>query len=233
MFRQFPITLVDNFFDDPYKIREFALSCNFSKVSGNYPGERTEMLSEVHPTYFNSFCHRLFSLFYYYEPNPQVVWRVSTNFQKIYPFDDDKSSPLNSGWIHSDDHSCMAAGVIYLNPKSNLDAGTSFYKMKDDVFDTRSINYELRNDLYADKKVDPDLYKKELVKLESLYDKTLEVKNVFNRMAFYGSDISHKENNFVASDDEPRLTQVFFVHKIQSNIQTSPLPRLQEYGIEF
>tara|TARA_E500000318_G_C3561748_1_gene213768 strand:+ start:1108 stop:1809 length:702 start_codon:yes stop_codon:yes gene_type:complete len=233
MFRQFPIAVVDNFFDDPYKIRKFALSCEYTKAPGNYPGERTKMLSEIYPKYFNSFCNRLFSLFYYYEPNPNVVWNVETMFQKIYPLDDDKLSPLNSGWIHSDDETCMAAGVIYLNPNSNLDAGTSFYKLKDDVFNTLHVNYKLRNDLYANKKVDHDSYKKELDKLEGLYDKTLEVKNVFNRMAFYGSDIHHKENNFVASDNEPRLTQVFFVHKIQSNLQRSPLPRLQEYGIEF
>ena len=233
MHRQFPITLIDNFFDDPHKIREFALSCNFTQISGNYPGERTQLLSAICPRYFNSFCHRLFSLFYYYEPDPNVVWNVETMFQKIYPLDEDKSSPLNSGWIHSDDATCMAAGVIYLNPKSNLDAGTSFYNLKDDVFNTSDVNFDLRNDFYANKKVDLDAYKKELDKLEGLFDKTLEVKNVFNRMAFYGSDIHHKENNFVASDTEPRLTQVFFVHKIQSNLQRSPLPRLQEYGIEF
>lgn len=233
MNRQFPITVVDNFFDDPYKIREFALSCDFQKMSGNYPGERTKMLSEIHPSYFNSFCKKLFSLFYYYEPNPNVIWNVETTFQKIYPFDDDKSSPLNSGWIHSDDSISLAAGVIYLNPKPNLDAGTSFYKLKDDVFDTSGVNYEMRNDLYANRKVDPDSYKKELDKLNGFFDRTLEVKNVFNRMAFYGSDTPHKENNFVASDTEPRLTQVFFIHNIQSNIQRSPLPRLQEHGIEF
>ena len=101
MFRQFPIAVVDNFFDDPYKIRKFALSCEYTKAPGNYPGERTKMLSEIYPKYFNSFCNRLFSLFYYYEPNPNVVWNVETMFQKIYPLDDDKLSPLNSGWIHS------------------------------------------------------------------------------------------------------------------------------------
>lgn len=232
MHRQFPITVIDNFFEDPYKIREFALSCEFSGFAENFPGERTAMLSEISPNYFNSFCYKLFSLFYSYEHDANVAWDVNTRFQKIYPFDEDKSSPLNSGWIHSDSHA-VAAGVIYLNPKPHLDAGTSFYRIKDDVFDTSKVDYRFRNDLFANKEIDPEACKGELDKLNNLYDKTLEVGNVFNRMAFYGSDIHHKENNFVASDTEPRLTQVFFIYKIESSEQSGPIPRMKEHNIHF
>lgn len=230
--KQFPVVCVDDFYDDPYKIRDFALSCEFSKQDGNYPGERTVPLYQINPSFFNTFCHRLFSLYFHFPQDNGVVWNVETYFQKIYPFHEDPTSSLNSGWIHKDSNGSVCAGVIYLNPDSYSNAGTSFYKLKKDIFHV-DTDYELRNELYAEKKLDLDVYTTQQQKVNNQYTKTVEVGNVFNRLAFYGADIPHKENCFVASDTEPRLTQVFFVQEIKSSLQSSPLPRIKEYGIEF
>ena len=232
--RQFPVICVDDFYDDPYKIRDFALSCEFSKPDGNYPGERTVPLYQINPAFFRSFCNRLFSLYFHYPENngvDGVGWSIDTYFQKIYPFHEDPTSPLNSGWIHKD-NGFACAGVIYLNPDSYSNAGTSFYKLKKDIFHV-DADYELRNELYAEEELDLDEYKTQQQKVNNQYIKTVEVGNVFNRLAFYGADIPHKENCFVASDTEPRLTQVFFVEKIKSTLQSSPLSRIKEHEIEF
>ena len=233
MHNQFPIIAVDNFYDDPYKVRDFALSLEYEKPTGNYPGVRTRTLDYIQPKFFNSFCQRLFSLYYYYEPNPDVVWNVGTFFQKTHQYDEDPTSILNTGWIHADDSPAMLAGIIYLNPNPRPDAGTSFYKLKHDVYETSNLNYDLRNDFYNDRDVDLEEYKKELTKVNESYTKTLEVKNVFNRLALYGADIHHKENGFVATETEPRLTQLLFVNNIKSSIQQPPIPRMREHGIEF
>ena len=56
----FPITCLDNFYKDPDKIREFALSCEYKKPSGNYPGLRTEQIKFIDAEFFNNFCFKLF-----------------------------------------------------------------------------------------------------------------------------------------------------------------------------
>ena len=61
--------------------------------------------------------------------------------------------------------------------------------------------------------------------------KQLEINNVYNRLAFYGSQYPHRETNFCASDTEPRLTQVFFVKNFES--LATPLGRTSNYEISF
>ena len=43
--KNFPITCYDNFYDNPDQVREFALSLDHTKVSGFFPGSRTQPLS--------------------------------------------------------------------------------------------------------------------------------------------------------------------------------------------
>ena len=44
---------VDNFFEDPDKIREFALSLNFNE-DGDYPGYRTKELAKIDQNLYHS-----------------------------------------------------------------------------------------------------------------------------------------------------------------------------------
>lgn len=221
----FPISCVDNFYSNPDKVRDYALSLEYGKVQGNFPGERSEYLDVVNQNFFHSFCKRLFSVYFdfYYTT---VKWEVSTNFQKIYPH----SNPLlNTGWQHVDTE-FIAAGLIYLNKESYLDSGTSFYRMKkENEYD--DLDYNIRNDFYGGKKISDEEYLDHLNKHGSKFEKTLEVKNVYNRMIIYDSDTFHKESSFYANEFEPRLTQVFFVHSIEC--ESIPLQRKNEYEIEF
>ena len=223
----FPITCVDNFYSNPDEVREFALSQEFDFKEGNFPGKRTKQLHVINENFFSSFCARLFSLFYQFQKE-QIRWTVQSYFQKTYPYDLNSDSLLNQGWIHSDYDECCAAGVIYLNPDSNPNAGTSF-------FDTIDLDYEcdwnLRNDLYAGKEVNTSKYVKEKMNHNNAFRKTVDIKNVYNRLAFYGSQYPHRESNFCASDTEPRLTQVFFVEELHS--LSTPLQRKNNYEITF
>lgn len=221
----FPISCVDNFYSNPDKVRDYALSLEYGKVQGNFPGERSEYLDVVNQNFFHSFCKRLFSVYFdFYYTN--VSWEVSTNFQKIYPH----SNPLlNTGWQHVDTE-FIAAGLIYLNKESNLDSGTSFYRLKNEYEDC-NLNYQFRNDFYNGKEIIDKEYIDQLNNHDSKFEKTLEIKNVYNRMIIYDSNIFHKESLFYANEFEPRLTQVFFVHKIEC--ESIPLQRKNEYEIEF
>ena len=42
-----PTSCVDDFYEDPDSIREYALSLDYKKQKGNYPGVRTKDLSSI------------------------------------------------------------------------------------------------------------------------------------------------------------------------------------------
>lgn len=222
-----PTLCVDDFYSDPKQIRDFALSLDYNKISGNYPGERTDQLHKINKSFFDSFCSRLFSILFDYNYT-NIEWSVSTSFQKIYPYSE---SFLNTGWQHVDIE-YAAAGLIYLNETSNLDAGTSFYRLKK-TNTKEKLDYTFRDIFYSNEEIDYDEYTKSLKKHDSKFEKTLEVKNVFNRMIMYQSDIFHKESNFYANDFEPRLTQVFFINHLTCEKESVPLYRKNNYEIEF
>lgn len=226
----FPITCVDDFYSNPHEVREFALSLDYHHFSGNYPGERTKTLDLINKNFFNSFVKRLFSIFYNLNTE-NIEWNIHTCFQKTYTYDKTIDSPLNNGWIHIDGAPAVAAGVIYLNPISNPDAGTSFYSINGNYLRVPD-NYRLRNELYSGNYVDYNEYNSVKIEYENQFSKTVEVKNSFNRLAFYGTQYPHKESNFYVNDTEPRLTQVFFINGFNSTNGT-PLTNKNNYEIQF
>lgn len=226
---QIPTLLcVDNFYDDPDEVRKFALEQTFDNTNDYSPGIRTRALNEINEVFFNSFCDRLFSLYFDFEYS-ETNWFVYTNFQKIYPFNEDENSQLNRGWIHTD-FPYVAAGVIYLNPKSNPNSGTSFYSPKDD--EKVDIDYNIRNKFYKDRdESDLEEYLSEHSKHEKYFINTIKISNVYNRMIFYNGNYWHRENCFVSGFGEPRLTQTFFISNIES--ESFPLERMRNYEIKF
>ena len=218
----FPALCIDNFYNNPDEVRDFALSLEFKKQPGNYPGERSNCLHEVNREFFNVFCEKLFSIFYNYNSD-YIEWNIDTCFQKIYPYSEDRNSPLNSGWYHQDSHS-VAAGVIYLNPNSNLDAGTTIGKVENSEIDYDDYSY--RNRLYAGEDINKLEYQRKILNHNSKFNKTLEFKNVYNRLILYDTAYWHKETNFLANDYEPRLTQIFFIDRLEASSGT-PINRVK------
>jgi hypothetical protein len=211
--RKFPVTILDNFYENPDLVRQFALSLDsFTDSAGRWPGRRTLPLDEVNYSFFSTFCNKLFNLFYdldYHSFN----YRVSTNFQTISNYSENPISNLNTGWIHSDDE-YIFSGVIYLNPNPSENTGTNIYNR---------INWE--NSLNLDQSQKHKLYKGEELVNESEYtdqilennnkfEETVSIKNVYNRMILFEGGVYHGVPSFYSSSSEPRLTQVFFVHKV-------------------
>jgi len=223
----FPITCIDDFYSNPNEVREFALSQKFYHARDNFPGKRTDRLDLISESFFNSFCERLFSIFFEFK-REDIAWTISTYFQKIEPFDTNQKSPLNEGWVHNDGSKVIAAGVVYLNPLTNGDAGTSFYSS---IVDSPTENITLRDKFYGNQNVDIEEYISEKENNNSQYKQTLEIKNVYNRMAFFGAQYPHKESNFHVGYNEPRLTQPFFINVV--NCISPPLIRKNRYEIKY
>ena len=221
-----PTSCVDDFYNDPHKVRDYALSLDYCNEDGNYPGVRSKSLHKINPYFFDNFCKKIFSLFYNFDYE-NLKWKVETSFHKIYPYED---QDLNVGDIHQDNLSGVVSGLIYLNPDSLLDSGTSFYRLKKNQILTEE-NLEDKTNLkkkFFKEKENPNLFKKHFQKHNSKFEKILEVKNVYNRMIVYPSNIWHGQSDY-RMNNEPRLTQVFFVHELEC--RTTPILRSQSYEL--
>ena len=216
-----PATCVDNFYTEPDRVREFALKQIFHPSTGTWPGSRTACLSQIDPNFFQSFCNKVFSVFA--NPNDIKKYYIVSSFQLIDKFDNDPNSPKNKGWIHYD-QDCLFAGIIYLTPGADLNSGTSIFKLVNDS--TLDNDSYCKQDFYLGKDI-PGNYDETLLKHNGSYVETIRFNNLYNRLICFDSSQPHGVNTFYTSGD-PRLTQVFFVHELESNIE-SPISRHQKF----
>jgi len=117
------LIIVDDFYSDPYKARDFALSQDFS-VKGNYPGARTKSF------FTNNVKKKI-------ESCMPAMGKITT------PFDDaayngafQYTTSNDKTWIHADMYNQWAA-VCYLTPDAPLTSGTGIFRHKK----TKEIEY--------------------------------------------------------------------------------------------
>ncbi len=207
--KKFPVTIVDNFYENPELIREWALSLEYSRdPSGRWPGERTVPLHNINEKFFHTFARKVFGLFVDFE-SEKVKYSIETEFQRITNYSDDPNSAFNHGWIHQD-NDVVFAGVIYLNPNPTGHGGTNIYRPYEE---TGRYLQDLKFKLYSGEDVDESEYTKQILANNTKFEKTVAIKNVFNRMILFEGGVDHGVPSFYSKSDEPRLTQVFFVHQ--------------------
>lgn len=216
-----PITIVDNFFETPSLIRDYALSLDYSQERSNFPGIRTQRLDIINPDLNDLLARKLFSLFFNLD-NDRIGWEISSGFQLT-----DKT--FDSGWAHLDGTMAQFAGVIYLNPNAPLNGGTTICKLKHEMRDEFNKNIDEHNDLkdkfYKGETVDLEYYKSKKDLHNSYFDTTLEVSNVFNRLFLYDGSYYHRENMFFGEGKESRLTLVFFGKLVTYDQTRTPITR--------
>lgn len=220
--KKFPVTIVDNFYENPDLVRNYALSLPYqpSKIGG-YPGSRTKLLSIENERFVKIFSKKLFSLFFDYETT-NLVWNMETNFQKINSFSSEENDIKNSGWIHVDTDTVFA-GVIYLNPNPKPNWGTSIYTLKPGESDdcpqkTKFLHYS------GSKDFNENDYKIEKTINNNKFAESVRIENVYNRLIIFEGGVPHGVPSYYSDDDEPRLTQVFFVKNLNSSV-FSPIVR--------
>jgi len=216
----FPSICIDNFYQNPEKILKIANDLEYQhNKDGYYPGARTAPLHEASPELFDIFCKKLFSVFYDFN-KMNVNWIVSTYFQKIDGYED---SRLNDGWIHQDDDHIFA-GVVYLNKTPNPEAGTSLFSLKQDgVYDNEQ---HIKHEFYKNSNIDKEFYIKSKEQNNSNFIEICRFNNVYNRLIAYEGTQYHKANQFSSMNSEPRLTQVFFVTRVDA--ENTPITRLKD-----
>tara|TARA_B100000282_G_scaffold385_1_gene275 strand:+ start:20 stop:844 length:825 start_codon:yes stop_codon:yes gene_type:complete len=218
-------TVVDNFFDNPDFIRQFGLSLPKQPDNqGRWPGKRSRPIHEINDQLSCSILLKVFSV--YFDLSYQNVnWTSSkVYFQQISKYDNSKQSDKNIGWIHTDTDESLA-GLVYLNPKIDIDCGTSIHRIKDgERYETFKRQYE-KHDLYLNKNISDEEYSNGIKENNSHFEETINFGNVYNRLITYDANEYHKANNFF-TEGEDRLTLVFFVNGI--DVDKWPLDRVRD-----
>ena len=204
-----PTICVDNFYDDPDKVRDFALGLDYTpSEDGRWPGKRSKEILEIDEEFMSKFCHKLMS-HYFDLQSTQLRWKISSQFQLIEPYDKDIGSIKNTGWIHYD--SAVLGGLIYLNKDTNRGSGTSLYEAIDpSKYDKDQI---AKHKFYREGNAED--YETLLNKHNENFVETVKFSNRYNRLIGFDSAVPHRADNFTVNN-EPRLTQVFFVQDIES-----------------
>jgi hypothetical protein len=207
----FPVTVVDGFFDNPDKVVDYALSCDYKKAEdGRWPGKRSEPLHIINPKLFEISGDKLISLFY---KGDFPSWNIAANFQIV-------DNTYSDGWVHRDMNDIIT-GIVYLNKNENLKSGTSIYRTKKDRFDVKQINGTEKVKSYLDNEYDSKSYR---IANNSQFEETSNISNVYNRLICFDSHMLHAAQNF-SENLEPRLTLVMFVKSISD--WDTPIKRLR------
>lgn len=224
----FPVTILDDFYKNPYEIIHFANSLKYSSSEdGWWPGVRTESLDTIDSVFCNEFQRKISNIFFNEYTNYKITFQ--SFFQKSVPYESTKSS-LSQGWVHKDDP-MLFAGVIYLNKNPNADSGTSIYSCLNENLDHNKY-LGVKQELYLNniKKEDYDAKYKEF---HSNFEESIIVKNKFNRLIMFDGSVYHGANdlgNFECINEE-RLTQVFFVRAYDLINEKFPIKRSNESSL--
>jgi hypothetical protein len=195
-----PITIVDNFFENPNQVVSFANSLAYNKDPLNqWPGVRTKWIHELNRPFFDNFCNKLLSIFFDLN-DPNFNWEISLAFQKI-------DNTFNKGWIHTDAGRCITA-IVYLNEVYNRNSGTSIMSKK--VL-TPNITFKQKEEFFKSG-VETDEIKKARKLSEDQFEECVAIRNKFNRLVVFPSQLYHKAQDFDNSDE--RLTLIAFVRYV-------------------
>ena len=215
----YPVTIVENFYENPDAIRKFALAQEFkfrheeTDVAYVYPGCRTKDLHSLDSALQEKVLKKLISVFHIHE-HDHMRWAISSSFQSV-------SEEYKQGVIHIDTNTIFA-GVLYLTPNAPLNSGTSLYR-KNDKFDQEKYKRacEQNDEKFKAGQIIMD------TEFHHMFDEVVRVNNVYNTLIIFEGDIFHAANDFFGTTlQDSRLAQVFFINKIDANKSNSfPLNR--------
>ena len=198
----FPTTIVDNFFDDPTLIRNFALAQEFfPDPDHKWPGLRTDFLHILDPKFFGNTMQQFLLLFY--PAGSECSFSASAQFQLV-------PKEYDQGWVHLD--GALVTGIIYLNDEHIPNSGTTIYRPKypgTGLIHGDKIEESFKN---PDRTADFEKFRKEN---NDQFEESIVVKNKFNRLVAFDSHLYHAAGDFKTGEsDTSRLTLVFFINKL-------------------
>lgn len=179
------LVVVDNFYDNPDEVREFALAQQF-EVRGNYPGLRTK-------SFLNDSQRAVIDALLRYPAGGVTDWLLDENSDG-YTGAFQICTQNDRTWIHSD-YNNMWAGVCYLTPDAPISGGTALYMHKQSGERESVGNTDHGEDAR-------DYTKWEVVD---------RIGNIYNRLILYPGNMYHASLDYFGSNlNDGRLFQTFF-----------------------
>ena len=185
-FRTNPIVpsyiVIDNFYENPDKVREFALECDFQYHPNNHKGCRTD------------YCYRFPGLKERFE---ELIGRKIRDWEQYgtngcfqYCIKGDETV------YHADTQ--QYAGVLYLTPDAPVDSGTGLYRSRI----TKKMKYdpEEYHTVFRNGHLD-----------ETDFEMVDRIGNMYNRLILFDAKCLHAGINYFGTNKEDgRLFQLFF-----------------------
>ena len=200
----YPVTIVDNFFEDPDEIVKLAEELKwYPPETGNWPGLRTKQLHLENERLFNYIGEKIQHLFHDTIPD---YWELQAHFQKIEPFSDDQWDKRNQGWIHQDIDTHFG-GIVYLSKNPEPNTGTSIYKTKQGYCTQYLNELKIKERHYLGEDIPDEEYDEAFNAMMDQFVETVTVENVYNRLVLFNSKTYHGVKTF---GNKPRLTLNFF-----------------------
>lgn len=174
--------VVDDFYENPDEVREFALSCDFKEHPQNHKGKRTDE------------CYRFPGLKERFE---EIIGTKIKNWEFFGT--NGCFQVCLSGDISVFHHDAQKfAGVLFLTKNSPPQSGTSFYRSKHTH--KMKVSDEEHEEVFKNGFLDPTEF--ELVDC---------VGNLYNRLVLFDAKLIHAGNNYFGNSKENgRLFQLFF-----------------------
>jgi hypothetical protein len=197
----YPTIILDNFFNDPIKIVQFANSLEYYQDNeGKWPGKRTKELHEINKSFFENYGSKILSILY-----PTVKeknFNCSLSFQKI------SKEYINKGWIHKDDDFDFTT-IIYLS--QHKECGTSLFDSKN--ISNEILNYKNKKNMHLKKDFKEEM--KYLDENNSQFIETIKINSKFNRLIMFDGAQYHAAQKFIENNiEEERLTLIGFFSNI-------------------
>ena len=204
------IWIVDDFYPDPYKIREEALKLEYVRGRGFNP---PKMFHPGHRAIPNWWSNRLYLRNRFAEITGKRPTSIGMKAMGAFNIGyAEKQNRFN--WVHSDkpwpdeEIGTMYAAVIYLTPNPPANTGTLLFEANGKINDMKSLK-----ELKAHK--NPHFYgsfwntSKEM---QSKYKVHCKVENRFNRLIMYDASYLHtsEDAGFGDTKETARLTQIGF-----------------------
>lgn len=201
-----PLTVLDNFLDDPDKMRNLALSLPFYKDDeGKWPGTRSASLYEIDNDIFDLFTKKFFSLFFDVET---IGWKVDARFQKV-------GKEYGKGWAHTD-VGPIITGIIYLDSAPRPNSGTIILE-KTHLRSNGRINYRQEDKIkFYQGEMSPEEAELARQRNNNSFSAGITVQSKYNRLLAFDSHLIHTADEFYGEDDSERLTLTFFVFDVST-----------------
>lgn len=181
------LIVIDNFYDNPLEVREFALKQSYYSDT-YYPGKRTKPFATIDlknkiESYIENVAGKIIKFELYGCDNGSFQYATS----------------IDETWIHSDNVDMNWGGMLYLTPYAPVNSGTTFYRFREN-------NIEDSNELKLTK-TNISQYGRDYTKWE-IVD---VIGNKFNRLVLFNSKRYHCSSNYFGKDiNDGRLFQIFF-----------------------